>query len=315
MNLSIVIPLLNESESIVELVPWIERVMAEHCYSYEIVMIDDGSRDNSWAVIEGLAQQNSSIHAMQFRLNYGKSAALFCGFKKASGDVVITMDADLQDSPDEIPELYRMVTVDGYDMVSGWKKKRYDPLSKTIPSKVYNTTVRIVTGIRLHDFNCGLKAYRNDVVKSIEVYGDMHRYIPVLASKAGFNAIGEKTVEHRSRKYGTSKFGWTRLISGFLDLLSILFISRFGKKPMHLFGLLGTAMFLVGLLSAMWLGAQKLYQIHIGVRTSLVADSPYFYLALATMIMGTQLFLSGFLGELISRNGADRNAYQVEKEF
>jgi glycosyltransferase involved in cell wall biosynthesis len=315
MNLSIVIPLLNESESIAELVPWIERVMAEHCYSYEIVMIDDGSRDNSWAVIEGLAQQNPSIHAMRFRLNYGKSAALFCGFKKASGDVVITMDADLQDSPDEIPELYRMVTMDGYDMVSGWKKKRYDPLSKTIPSKLYNTTVRAVTGIRLHDFNCGLKAYRNDVVKSIEVYGDMHRYIPVLASKAGFNAIGEKTVEHKARKYGASKFGWTRLISGFLDLLSILFISRFGKKPMHLFGLLGTAMFLVGLLSAMWLGAQKLYQVHIGVRTGLVTDSPYFYLALATMIMGTQLFLSGFLGELISRNGADRNAYQIEKEL
>ncbi len=315
MNLSVIVPLLDESESIPELVAWIERVMDENSYSYEIIMVDDGSRDNSWAVIEQTAQRNSHIHAIRFRRNYGKSAALHCGFAKASGDVVITMDADLQDSPDEIPELYRMIAEDGFDMVSGWKKKRHDPISKTVPSKIYNATARFCTGIKLHDFNCGLKAYRNEVVKSIEVYGEMHRYIPVLASKAGFTRIGEKTVEHRARKYGVSKFGWSRLMNGFLDLTSILFISRFGKRPMHLFGLLGTLMFLVGLFSAGWLGAQKLYHVAQGVRAGLVTDSPYFYLSLTAMILGTQLFLAGFLGELISRSSSERNVYQINKEF
>ncbi len=316
MNISVVIPLYNESESIPELVAWIERVMDEHRYGYEIIMVDDGSKDGSWRVIEQAAQNNPHIHAIRFRRNYGKSAALFCGFRKVLGDVVITMDADLQDSPDEIPGLYHMIVDDGYDMVSGWKKKRRDNrLTKNIPSKIYNATARMMTGIKLHDMNCGLKAYRNEVVKNIEVYGEMHRYIPVLVSKAGFTSIGEKTVEHRARKYGESKFGWSRFINGFLDLLSIIFISRFGKKPMHLFGSLGTLMFLLGFISAGWLGAQKLYHVHHGIKASLVTDSPYFYLALTSMILGTQLFLSGFLGELISRNSSERNTYQIDKEF
>ena len=316
MNISIVVPLYNESESISELVAWIERVMDEHRYSYELIMIDDGSSDASWAKIEQAAQNNPNIHAIAFRRNYGKSAALFCGFKKATGDVVITMDADLQDSPAEIPGLYRMLVDEGYDLVSGWKKKRHDNrFTKNFPSKVYNATARRMTGIKLHDMNCGLKAYRNRVVKSIEVYGEMHRYIPVLAAKAGFRRIGEKSVEHRARKHGISKFGWSRFVNGFLDLLSILFISRFGKRPMHLFGLLGSLMFLVGFLSAGWLGIQKLLLVHRGVRASLVTDSPYFYLALTAMIIGTQLFLSGFLGELISRNSTERNTYQIDKEF
>jgi glycosyltransferase involved in cell wall biosynthesis len=314
--MSIVVPLYNESESIPELIARIERVMNEHRYSYELIMVDDGSSDKSWTKIEQAAQNNPNIHAIGFRRNYGKSAALFCGFKKATGDVVITMDADLQDSPDEIPGLYQMVVDEGYDLISGWKKKRHDnKLTKNLPSKIYNATARRMTGIKLHDMNCGLKAYRNKVIKSIEVYGEMHRYIPVLAAKAGFTHIGEKTVEHRARKYGVTKFGWNRFINGFLDLLSILFISRFGKKPMHLFGSLGTLMFLVGFLSAGWLGAQKLYHVHRGIRTSLVTDSPYFYLALTAMILGTQLFLSGFLGELISRNSTERNTYQIDKEF
>ncbi|MDR1172781.1 MAG: glycosyltransferase family 2 protein [Bacteroidales bacterium] len=316
MNISIVVALYNESESIPELVAWIERVMAEHKYSYELIMVDDGSSDASWTRIEQAAQSNPNIHAIGFRRNYGKSAALFCGFKKASGNVVITMDADLQDSPDEIPELYRMIVDEGYDLVSGWKKKRRDNrLTKNLPSKIYNATARKMTGIKLHDMNCGLKAYRSIVVKSIEVYGEMHRYIPVLAAKSGFTRIGEKPVEHRARKYGITKFGWNRFINGFLDLLSILFISRFGKKPMHLFGLLGTLMFLLGFLSIGWLGSQKLYHVHRGIRTSLVTDSPYFYLALTAMILGTQLFLSGFLGELISRNSTERNTYQIDKEL
>ncbi len=316
MNLSVVIPLLNESESITELVSWIERIMNEHRYSYEIIMVDDGSKDNSWAIIETLAQNNPCIHGIRFRRNYGKSAALFCGFLKASGDVVITIDADLQDSPDEIPELYRMITEDKYDMVSGWKKKRHDGwFSKNLPSKLYNATARMVTGIKLHDMNCGLKAYRNVVVKSIEVYGEMHRYIPVLVKQVGFTEIGEKVVQHQARKYGTTKFGWNRFINGFLDLLSISFISRFGKKPMHLFGLLGTLMFIIGLLAVIWLGAQKLYHVTHGVKAILLTNSPYFYLALTTMILGTQLFLAGFLGELISRNSSDRNAYQIAEEF
>ena len=316
IKISIVVPLYNEAESISELVACIERVMNKHGYSYEIIMVDDGSNDTSWTKIEEAAQTNPNIHAIGFRRNYGKSAALFCGFKKASGDVVITMDADLQDSPDEIPAMYEMIVNEGFDLVSGWKKKRYDnKFTKNIPSKIYNATSRKMTGICLHDMNCGLKAYRNKVVKSIEVYGEMHRYIPVLAAKAGFNRIGEKVVEHRARKYGTTKFGGSRFMNGFLDLLSILFISRFGKRPMHLFGSLGSLMFLVGFLSAAWLGAQKLYYVHHGVKASLVTDSPYFYMALTAMILGTQLFLSGFLGELISRNSTERNTYQIDKEF
>ena len=316
MNISIVIPLYNESESIPELVALIERVMNEHLYSYELIMVDDGSTDTSWTMIEQAAQNNPNIHAIGFRRNYGKSAALFCGFKKATGDVVITMDADLQDSPDEIPELYNMIVNEGFDLVSGWKKKRRDnKLTKNFPSKIFNATARRMTGIKLHDMNCGLKAYRNKVVNSIEVYGEMHRYIPVLAAKAGFTHIGEKEVEHRARKYGVTKFGWSRFVNGFLDMLSILFISRFGKRPMHLFGLLGSLMFLAGFLSATWLGAQKLYYVQHGIKASLVTDSPYFYLALTAMILGTQLFLSGFLGELISRNSTERNTYQIDKEF
>ena len=316
MNLSIVIPLYNESESIPELVARIERVMNEYVYIYELIMVDDGSVDTSWTIIEQAAQHNPNIHAIRFRRNYGKSAALFSGFTKASGDVVVTMDADLQDSPEEIPSLYDIIVNEGFDLVSGWKKKRHDnKFTKNFPSKIYNATARRMTGIRLHDMNCGLKAYRNIVIKSIEVYGEMHRYIPVLAAKAGFTRIGEKPVEHCARKYGVTKFGWSRFINGFLDLLSILFISRFGKRPMHLFGLLGTLMFLVGFLSAAWLGAQKLYYVRHGIRASLVTDSPYFYLALTAMILGTQLFLSGFLGELISRNSTERNTYQIDKEF
>ena len=316
MNISIVVPLYNESESIPELVAQIEQVMDEHGYSYELIMVDDGSSDASWTKIEQAAQNNPQLRAIGFRRNYGKSAALFCGFKKATGDVVITMDADLQDSPDEIPELYKMIVDDGYDLVSGWKKNRQDnKFTKNFPSKIYNATARRMTGIKLHDMNCGLKAYRNKVVKSIEVYGEMHRYIPVLAAKAGFTRIGEKPVAHRARKYGVTKFGWSRFANGFLDLISILFISRFGKKPMHLFGLLGSLMFLTGFLSASWLGIQKLYIVHKGLRASLLTDSPYFYLALTTMILGTQLFLAGFLGELISRNSTERNTYHIDKEF
>ena len=316
MNISIVVPLYNESESIPELVAWIKRVMDEYRYSYELIMVNDGSNDASWAKIEQAAQNNPNIHAIGFRRNYGKSAALFCGFKKATGDVVITMDADLQDSPDEIPGLYNMIVEEGYDLVSGWKKHRHDnKFTKNFPSKVYNFTARRMTGIKLHDMNCGLKAYRNRVVKNIEVYGEMHRYIPVLATKAGFTRIGEKIVEHHARKHGVTKFGWSRFINGFLDLLSILFISRFGKRPLHLFGSLGSLMFLAGFLAAGWLGIQKLYLVHHGVRAGLVTDSPYFYLALTAMILGTQLFLAGFLGELVSRNSTERNTYQIDKEF
>jgi len=290
--------------------------MNEHKYSYELIMVDDGSSDNSWEAIEQAAKNNPNIHAIGFRRNYGKSAALFCGFKKAAGDVVVTMDADLQDSPDEIPGLYNMIVNEGFDLVSGWKKKRYDnKFTKNFPSKIFNATARMMTGIKLHDMNCGLKAYRKKVIKSIEVYGEMHRYIPVLAAKAGFTGIGEKIVEHHARKYGATKFGYNRFINGFLDLLSILFISRFGKKPMHFFGTLGTLMFFAGFLSAAWLGAQKLYFVYHGIRAGLVTESPYFYLALAAMIIGAQLFLAGFLGELISRNSTERNTYQIDKEF
>jgi len=316
MNISIIVPLYNESESIPELVAWIERVMSEHGFSYELIMIDDGSNDDSWEKIEQSAANNPNIRAIGFRSNYGKSAALFCGFKKATGDVVITMDADLQDSPDEIPELYNMIVNNGFDLVSGWKKIRHDnKFTKNFPSKVFNATARMMTGIKLNDMNCGLKAYRSVVVKNIEVFGEMHRYIPVLAAKAGFKRIGEKPVEHRARKYGVTKFGWHRFINGFLDLLTIIFISRFGKRPMHFFGFLGTLMFLIGFLSATWLGSQKLYFMHQGIRASLVTDSPYFYLSLTAMILGTQLFLTGFLGELITRNSTERNTYQIDKEF
>ncbi|MDA3865875.1 MAG: glycosyltransferase family 2 protein [Salinivirgaceae bacterium] len=312
LNISVIVPLFNEEESLPELVDWVNKVMYENNLSYEIILIDDGSKDNSWKEIQTLAETYGSIRAIKFKRNYGKSAALHNGFQAAEGSVVITMDSDLQDSPDEIPGLYNMIVKEGYDMVSGWKKKRYDPISKTIPSKFFNWTARKATKIKLHDFNCGLKAYKNEVVKSIEVYGEMHRYIPVLAKQAGFTEIGEKVVQHRARKYGVTKFGLERFINGFLDLMSIIFITRFGKKPMHLFGSMGTLMFTIGFISIIWLGAHKLYCIFNGVAARLLTDTPYFYIALAAMIMGTQLFLTGFLGELVSRSATDRNQYQID---
>lgn len=314
MDISVVVPLFNEEESLPELVEWIRKVMTQHHFSYEIIMIDDGSKDNSWQVIETLQKENPNIKGIKFRRNYGKSAALYCGFNIVQGDVVITMDADLQDSPDEIPELYRMVKEEGYDLVSGWKKKRRDPvLSKNIPSKFYNWTVRRMTGIKLHDMNCGLKAYRKDVVKSIEVYGEMHRYIPVLAKWAGYNNIGEKVVVHSERKYGITKFGMERFIRGPLDLLSVMFISRFVKRPMHFFGILGILMILIGLAAAIYLGVEKIIQLKHGIVGNLITNSPYFYIALTAMIIGAQFFLAGFLGELVSRSSTDRNKYQIDK--
>lgn len=313
MNISVVIPLYNEEESLPELVDWINKVMYDHNLTYEIILIDDGSKDKSWEEIEKLAETYGSVRAIKFKRNYGKSAALHNGFEAAKGDVVITMDADLQDSPDEIPDLYNMITKEGYDMISGWKKKRYDPISKTIPSKFFNWTARVTTKIKLHDFNCGLKAYKKDVVKSIEVYGEMHRYIPVLAKQAGFEKIGEKVVQHRARKYGVTKFGLERFINGFLDLMSIIFITRFGKKPMHLFGTLGMLMFFIGFVAVVWLGAHKLYCVFNDLPARLVTDTPYFYIALVAMVMGTQLFLTGFLGELVSRSAQDRNQYLIDK--
>ena len=316
MDISVVIPLFNEDESLTELTSWIERVMDTHHFSYEIIMIDDGSNDGSWQKIEELAEKNSHIKAIKFRRNYGKSAALHCGFQAAQGDVVITMDADMQDSPDEIPELYRMVTEEDYDLVSGWKKKRFDPLSKTIPTKLFNATARKFSGIRLHDFNCGLKAYKNRVIKNIEVYGEMHRYIPIIAKQAGFTRIGEKIVQHRARKYGVTKFGGlNRFINGVLDLLSITFITRFAKKPMHLFGAIGTLLFIIGFCAAAWIGIEKLYCITHDIRARLVTDNPYFYISLVCMILGTQLFLAGFVAELGSRSATDRNVYLIEKEI
>jgi glycosyltransferase involved in cell wall biosynthesis len=313
MDISVVVPLFNEEESLPELAAWIERVMVENHFSYEILMIDDGSRDNSWQVIQNLQAENRNIKGIKFRRNYGKSAALYCGFSAAKGSVVITMDADLQDSPNEIPELYRMITEDGFDLVSGWKKKRHDPVfTKNIPSKFYNWTVRRMTGIKLHDMNCGLKAYRSNVVKSIEVYGEMHRYIPVLAKWAGFTNIGEKVVEHSERKYGTTKFGMERFIRGPLDLLSVMFISRFVKRPMHFFGILGILMIIIGIASAIYLGVQKIIQLNHGIIGNLITNSPYFYIALTAMIIGAQFFLAGFLGELVSRSSQDRNAYHIE---
>lgn len=315
MDISLVIPLYNEEESLPELVSWINDVMNRNGYSYEAILIDDGSTDKSWKVIESLAQTNKNLKGIKLRRNYGKSAALQKGFEAAAGDVVITMDADLQDSPEEIPELYRMIKEEDYDLVSGWKKKRYDPISKTIPTKLYNATLRLMSGIKLHDFNCGLKAYKNDVIKCVEVYGEMHRYIPYMAKKEGFRKIGEKVVLHQKRKYGVTKFGLERFINGPLDLLSIMFISKFGKRPMHFFGSLGTIMFGLGLIATLYLGSVKLYYVLSHVRAPLLTSSPYFYLALTTMIIGSQLFLAGFLGELISRNSSERNEYKVEKEI
>lgn len=315
MQLSVVIPLYNEEESLPELTAWIDRVAKTENLSHEIIFVDDGSNDHSWKVINELKKEYPQVRGIKFRRNYGKSAALFCGFEISKGEVVITMDADLQDSPDEILELYRMITQEGYDMVSGWKKKRHDPISKTVPSKFFNYTARKISGIKLNDFNCGLKAYNCNVIKSVEVYGEMHRYIPILAKEAGFTKIGEKVVQHQERKYGKTKFGLNRFINGFLDLLSISFITRFNKKPMHLFGALGTFMLFVGFISVVYLGVQKLWYLHHGISAPLIANNPIFYIALTVMIIGIQLFLAGFLAELIARNSSERNHYHIDKEL
>jgi glycosyltransferase involved in cell wall biosynthesis len=316
MDISVVIPLYNEEESLEELYTWIKRVMTENRFSYEIVFVDDGSTDSSWHVISKLREKDPNIRAIRFQHNYGKSPALFCAFQKVSGDVVITMDADLQDSPDEIPELYRMVRQEGYDLVSGWKKKRFDSiLSKNLPSKLFNATARRVSGIKLHDFNCGLKAYKNEVVKNIEVYNDMHRYIPILAKNAGYTKIGEKVVRHQPRKYGKSKFGMNRFVNGYLDLMTLSFLNKFGKKPMHFFGLWGSLMFLIGLIAVIAVGVIKIYDMNHGNPYRLVTESPYFYIALTMMILGTLLFLGGFIGELISRNSPERNYYRITEEL
>lgn len=316
MDISIVVPLFNEEESLPELYAWIERVMHEHKYSFEVIFVDDGSTDHSWDVICNLKKSAPDyIKAIRFRRNYGKSPALHCAFQKAEGDVVITMDADLQDSPEEIPSLYKMIKEERYDVVSGWKRKRYDPISKTIPTKLFNATARKVSGIKLHDFNCGLKAYRKSVVKNIEVYNDMHRYIPYLAKIAGYTKIGEKEVQHQARKYGKSKFGFNRFINGYLDLMTLWFLSTFGRKPMHFFGFWGSVMFFVGFLSVVVVGASKLYAITKGVPHPLVTSSPYFYISLTMMVLGTQLFLAGFLGEIVSRNSSERNSYKIEDEL
>jgi glycosyltransferase involved in cell wall biosynthesis len=315
MDLSVVIPLYNEAESLPELHEWIKKVMELHHFTYEIIFISDGSTDRSWEIIEELQKQSPCVKGIKFRRNYGKSPALHCGFQRAEGDVVITMDADLQDSPDEIPELYRMIMEDGYDLVSGWKKKRYDPLSKTIPTKLFNATARRFSGVYLHDFNCGLKAYRKVVIKNIEVYNDMHRYIPYLAKIAGFHRIGEKVVRHQARKYGHTKFGLSRFVNGYLDLITLWFTSKFGKKPMHFFGLWGSVMFLIGFAALVYVLAMKMISIFAGDLRPLVTNSPYFYISLTGMILGTQLFLAGFLGELISRNSTRRNRYQIEAEI
>lgn len=317
MDISVIIPLYNEEESLPELYAWIQRVMKENGFSYEVIFVDDGSTDGSWDVVRGLAAADPEhVRGASFRRNYGKSPALNTGFRMAQGRVVITMDADLQDSPDEIPELYRMIVDDGYDLVSGFKKKRYDPLSKTIPTKLFNATARRVSGIRnLHDFNCGLKAYRAAVVKHIEVYGDMHRYIPFLAKQAGFCRIGEKVVQHRARKYGKTKFGLDRFVNGYLDLMTLWFTGKFGRKPMHFFGLLGSLMFFLGFVAVVFVGALKLYHMHVGAHYILVTDSPYFYISLVLMLLGSQLFLTGFLGELLVRNSPKRNDYEIEDEI
>ncbi len=315
LAVSVVVPLYNEEESLPELAAWIDRVMREHELSYELIFIDDGSDDGSWSVVERLKTQYPAIRAIGFARNYGKSAALYCGFVAALGEVLVTMDADLQDSPDEIPELRRMIVEEGYDLVSGWKKRRYDPIGKRWPSKFFNWTARRASGIRLHDFNCGLKAYRRKVVKSIEVYGEMHRFIPILARKAGFRRIGEKVVEHRARKYGQSKFGVERMLKGYLDLISVLFMSHFGRSPMYFFGGLGTLMFLFGGGTAVWIIAAKLWKQMHDLPLRSVTEQPLFYLALVAAVLGVQLFLAGFLGELINRNATDRNKYMIDKEL
>ncbi len=314
MDISVVVPLFNEEESLPELHQWICRVMAANGFSYEIIFINDGSTDRSWDVIEELSRKDANVRGIKFRRNYGKSPALYCGFKKAQGDVVITMDADLQDSPDEIPELRRMIIEEGYDLVSGYKQKRYDPLSKTIPTKLFNATARRISGIHnLHDFNCGLKAYRRDVVKNIEVYGEMHRYIPYLAKEAGFKKIGEKVVHHQSRKYGVSKFGINRFFNGYLDLLTLWFLSSFGKKPMHVFGLIGSFIFFIGFVALCWLGIDKAINLAQGNYGDLLANHASFYIALTATLLGSQFFLAGFIGDLISRQNPNRNDYQIEK--
>jgi len=316
MDISVIIPLFNEAESLPELYDWIKRVMSVNGFSYEIIFVSDGSTDASWEIIEALGAQSPEVKGIKFRRNYGKSPALHCGFQRAQGEVVITMDADLQDSPDEIPELYRMIKEDGYDLVSGWKKKRFDnKLTKNLPSKLFNATARKFSGVRLHDFNCGLKAYKLDVVKNIEVYNDMHRYVPYLAKIAGFQNIGEKVVQHQARKYGNTKFGMSRFFNGYLDLITLWFTSKFGKKPMHIFGLWGSIMFFIGLVALVVVLVAKLMSILNGDLRPLVTNSPYFFISLTAMIIGTQLFLAGFIGELISRNAANRNRYKIEKEI
>ena len=312
-DISVIIPLINEEESLPELIEWIERVMKENNFSYEVLLMDDGSTDNSWNVIQTLHQKNECIKGVRFRRNYGKSAALNVGFQDAKGEVIITMDADLQDSPDEIPDLYKMIATDGYDIVSGWKKKRYDPISKTIPTKLFNWATRKMSGLQLHDFNCGLKSYRKEVVKSIEVYNEMHRYIPVIAKWAGFRKIAEKEVQHRERKYGTTKFGLERFVNGFLDLLTIFFVSKFSKKPMHFFGVLGTLFFIGGFLVTVYLLAEKIIDSIHNIDHRGVTDQPLFYLALVATIIGVQLFLAGFIGEMISRNASERNVYGIKQ--
>ncbi|HBA13213.1 MAG TPA: glycosyltransferase [Bacteroidales bacterium] len=317
MDLSIIVPLFNEAESIPELFRWISKVMAENRFSFELIFIDDGSTDDSWKIIEKIKADNpETVKGIKFRRNYGKSPALFCGFEMAQGDIVVTMDADLQDSPEEIPEMVRMIREDGYDLVSGWKKKRYDgKLSKNLPSKLYNWTARKVTGIKLHDMNCGLKAYRREVIKNIEVYGEMHRYIPFLAKNAGFDNIGEKVVQHQARKFGKSKFGLSRFVNGYLDLLSLWFLNRFSKQPMHFFGLWGSIMFVISLIAVVVIGVSKLVALSHNVPARLISDNPYFYIALTGMILGTLMFLAGFVAEMISRSSHNRNDYNIEKEL
>ncbi len=315
LDISVVVPLYNEEESLQELVAWIDRVATENSLSYEVIMIDDGSSDGSWAEVERLKEHYPAIKGIRFARNYGKSAALYCGFEEAEGEVVFTMDADLQDSPDEIPEMRRMILENGYDLVSGWKKKRYDPAGKRFPSKFFNLTARIVSGIKLHDFNCGLKAYRRRVIKSIEVYGEMHRYIPILAKHAGYKKIGEKVVQHQERKYGVSKFGMERMVKGYLDLITVSFMSHFGRSPMYFFGSLGTIMFLLGGFTTIWVIAAKLYKQAMGLPLRAVTDQPLFFVAILTVILGVQLFLAGFLGELINRRSSDRNSYLIDKKI
>ena len=316
MDISVIIPAYNEADSLPELSAWIARVMQEHGYDYEVLFVDDGSTDGSWAAIRALAEADPHVHGLRFRRNYGKSAALYCGFERAQGEVVFTMDADLQDSPDELPELYRMITEEGYDLVSGWKQHRKDnALTKNLPSKLYNATARCITGVKLHDMNCGLKAYRKDVVKSIEVYGEMHRYIPYLAKNAGYTKIGEKPVEHAKRKYGKSKFGMDRFVNGFLDLQTLSFLTRFGKDPMHFFGYSGLLMFLVGFVMTVWIIVEKLVQQAHGLKFRPVTDQPLFYLALVAVILGVMLFLAGFLGEMVARSASDRNHYNISDEL